>query len=46
LEYPKLINVTYLENSVTKASGFIGYDPNAQTIVTSWRGSSNAQNWI
>lgn len=24
---PKLVNVTYIENSVTKAAGYIGYDP-------------------
>lgn len=43
---PKLVNVTYLDNSVTKASGFIAYDPSNNNLVISWRGSSNTQNWI
>lgn len=46
LHYPKLVNVTYLENTLTKAVGFIGYEPSTETLVTSWRGSSNTQNWI
>jgi hypothetical protein len=44
--YPKLVNVTYIENSVTKAAGYIGYDPSTQTLITSWRGSNNIENWI
>lgn len=26
-KYPRLVNVTYIENSVSKAAGYIGYDP-------------------
>lgn len=40
------MSVTYLENSITKASGFIGFEISTGTMIISWRGSSNAQNWI
>lgn len=45
-KYPKLTSVTYVENSVTKAVAYVGYEPATQTIVTSWRGSNNVENWI
>lgn len=44
--YPKLINVTHVNNEVTLAAAYIGYEPISKTVVISWRGSNNAQNWI
>ena len=46
LKSPKLTNVTYIENSFTKACSFVGYDPALQEIIISSRGSCNARNWI
>lgn len=43
---PKLVNVTYLENGITKAVGFVGYESSTESLIVSWRGSSNIQNWI
>lgn len=40
------MNVTYIENSLIKAAGYIGYDPSTESIVISWRGSDNVRNWI
>ena len=40
-KYPRLVNVTYIENSVSKAAGYIGYDPSTETIISAWRGSNN-----
>lgn len=44
--YPKLINVTHINNDVTLAAVYIGYEPISKNVYISWRGSANAQNWI
>lgn len=44
--YPKLINVTHINNDITLAAAYIGYEPVSRTVIISWRGSANAQNWI
>lgn len=44
--YPKLINVTHINNDITLAAAYIGYEPVSKTVIISWRGSANAQNWI
>lgn len=41
-----MINVTHVNNPATLASGFVGYRPDKNQIVISFRGSSNIQNWI
>ena len=46
LSYPKLTNVTHISNDITLAAVYIGYDEISQNIYISWRGSSNAENWI
>ena len=45
-KYPKLANVTYVENERTKAVSYIGYNPVEKEMVISWRGSCNIENWI
>lgn len=44
--YPKLINVTHVNNAITLAAAYIGYEPVSKVVVISWRGSANAENWI
>lgn len=44
--YPKLINVTHINNDITLAAAYIGYEPVSKYVYVSWRGSANAQNWI
>lgn len=36
----------HINNDLTLAAAYIGYEPVSKMIVISWRGSSNAQNWI
>ena len=38
--------ITYLDSSLTKAVGYVGFDPMSNQVVIGWRGSSNIQNWI
>ena len=45
-EYPYLQNVTQIENTNTKISGFVGYDHHRDSIVISWRGTTAPQNWV
>jgi hypothetical protein len=45
-KFPKLTNVTHVNNDITLAAAYIGYEPISKVVVISWRGSSNAQNWI
>lgn len=40
------MNVTHVNNDITLAAAYIGYEPISKIIVVSWRGSANAQNWI
>ncbi|KAJ3109126.1 hypothetical protein HDU96_007308 [Phlyctochytrium bullatum] len=39
-------NVTVFEDGLTGMRGFVGYNARLNTIVVSFRGSSNIQNWI
>ena len=43
---PGLTNVTYLAQSITQATGYLGYSSQLNTIIVSFRGSSNIPNWI
>lgn len=43
---PPLSNVAYLTQNITQADGFVGYSQSTNTIVASFRGSSNIPNWI
>ena len=43
---PGLTKVTYLSQSITQANGYVGYSSNLNTIIVSFRGSSNIPNWI
>ena len=43
---PGLKNVTYLAQSITQATGYLGYSSQLNTIIISFRGSSNIPNWI
>lgn len=36
----------YIEQSITKAAGYVGYHTTNNQIVLSFRGTSNIQNWI
>lgn len=45
-KYGNLTFVTYIENPKTLVAGYVGYDASTKTLITSWRGSSNTQNWI
>lgn len=39
-------DVLYMEHPITKAAGYVGYNSRSNQIVLSFRGSSNAPNWI
>lgn len=43
---PALSSVTYLSHNITQADGYVGYSDSANTILVSFRGSSNIPNWI
>lgn len=43
---PALSNVAYLTQNITQADGYVGYAESTNTIVVSFRGSSNIPNWI
>lgn len=43
---PPLSNVAYLTQNITQADGYVGYAESTNTIVVSFRGSSNIPNWI
>mgnify|MGYP000232887710 CR=1 FL=1 len=38
--------VTHVNNAITLASAYIGYEKKKNLIIVSYRGSANAQNWI
>ena len=42
----KLTDILYIDNTVTKVHGFVGYRGETNEIVVSFRGTSNWQNWI
>lgn len=42
----KLTDILYIDNTVTKAHGFVGYREQTNQIVVSFRGTSNWQNWF
>ena len=46
LKTDKIINVTHVMGTVTRASGFVVYDQTKNLIVVSLRGSANIENWI
>lgn len=44
--HESLTDVSYIVYNITQAPGYIGYSPSRNTIIVSFRGSQNIQNWI
>lgn len=40
-----MTDILYVDQSVTKIHGYVGYMPHKNLIVASFRGSNNWQNW-
>ena len=46
LKDDKVINVTWVMGTLTRAAGYVAYDVTKNLIVISLRGSANAENWV
>lgn len=41
-----MVELAYINNDITLASCYIGYNRPTNEIIISFRGSANIQNWI
>ena len=41
----EMTDILYIDQPVTKVHGYVGYRPDTQEIIASFRGSNNWENW-